>query len=107
MPTAATSRACPICASTEKDHPVGDHALRRTSGECEPLSFVIGVQGFYDSDDTKSRCLARARAELKKYFPDHQFEILPSSFMVVQQNGRIQSAVFGRGEVNCYTVNQI
>ena len=75
------------------------------SHENEPVACVIDAQAFYDRGSSKARLLASVRAELKLWFPDKQFEIQPSRFMLTTYGAN--SVLLGEAHVATYIAFEV
>lgn len=74
---------CPVCGSEDKSHDEHDeHGFFVASQPGMPLTLVISMQSCYDNSFFKARALSKARAEIRKYFPGKEFDILPSREML-------------------------
>lgn len=79
---------CPICAKPwGNTHSRWDHTLQGAGSVSEGLAFLVDVEGVCTDSARVALSLAKARAELRRYFPGKEFEILPHHSRVFQEQG--------------------
>lgn len=94
---------CPVCGLNDNlDH---HHLIKVESNRDRPLALVIDIQHVYDHSGAKAQFLAGARAEMKQYFPDKQFEIQPSRMMLRREGEN--GVLLGEAHVATYIAFEV
>ena len=89
---------CPTCQEkwdSESHKDFNPHGFVQCNKPGDPFYATIDVQDVYDSSESVARVLAHARAEMRKYFPDKQIEILPHRMML--RNDGSNGLLIGQG----------
>jgi hypothetical protein len=77
--------AVAICEVCGKEEPVAhNHVLQGQSPQPDHLSFVIKTSHLFESPYRIAQQLMAAKLELKKYFPERKFEIVPGMYRFIQ-----------------------
>lgn len=104
-----SKQVCPICGASILSNDVQhqhSHALCATYfKEGYPLSFTVSVQSHYNEPSRNAMVLAKARQELKQYFPNRKFEIQPGR-LILRKDGE-NSCIMGEAYVATYLVFEI
>ena len=94
-----------IESGKEDDH---NHVIQSANiYDDETLSFVISLQRCYDNTAAIARQLARARRELKDFFPEKKFEIQPARMMMVRNRRSEKSPILGESFVAAHVAFEV
>lgn len=84
-------RTCPLCALTYANEQVANdckmkHGIIPVSHRGEPLAFALDLRDGYDNPSYKARALSLAYAELRRWRPNDNFEVVPSRMMIDREH---------------------